>query len=265
MAANAYRGELLGLMAIHLLLLSVNKVHPELTGEVDIVSDCLGALSRVSHLPPHRIPTRCKHSDILKNVLINCRDMSFRLLYSHVKAHQDDNADFSDLSRKSRLNCVCDGLAKDDIRAKAMAKPTKAKPFPLEPICMYVGGEKMTSDTADQIRFEASRQLAKDFFQKQKILSKRSFNEVDWKSVHNTLHSMPKMFQIWASKHVLDIAGTMKFLSYQDKRSPLCPSCKKCEEDCAHIILCEEIGRTEAFQESAGQVKGCGRITHGES
>ena len=120
---------------------------------------------------------------------------------------------------------------------------------------MYVSGEKMTSDTADQIRFEASRQLAKDFFQKQKILPKRSFNEVDWKSVHNTLHSVPKMFQIWASKHVLDIAGTMKFLSYQDKRSPLCPSCKKCEEDCAHIILCEEIGRTEAFQASAGQVR----------
>ena len=44
--ANAYRGELLGLMAIHLLLLSVNKIHPTLKGKVDIVSDCLGALNR---------------------------------------------------------------------------------------------------------------------------------------------------------------------------------------------------------------------------
>ena len=38
--ANAYRGELLGLMAIHLILLSVNTVHPKLKGEVKIVSDC---------------------------------------------------------------------------------------------------------------------------------------------------------------------------------------------------------------------------------
>jgi hypothetical protein len=49
--ANAYQGELLGLMAIHLLLLSVNRIHPELKGSVEIISDCLGALNRVSYLP----------------------------------------------------------------------------------------------------------------------------------------------------------------------------------------------------------------------
>ena len=42
--ANAYRGELLGLMAIHLILLSVDKVHGGRTGSVEVVSDCLGAL-----------------------------------------------------------------------------------------------------------------------------------------------------------------------------------------------------------------------------
>ena len=254
LAANAYRGELLGLMAIHLLLLSVNKVHPSLTGEVDIVSDCLGALSRVSNLPAYRIPSRCKHSDILKNILINCRDMSFTLHYSHVKAHQDDDADFSSLSRKSQLNCICDGLAKDDVRATAISKPQSTRPFPLEPICMFVKGEKMTSDTAPHIRFEAHKQLAKEFYVGRKIFSRREFEEVDWKSVHATLHEVPKMFQIWASKQVLDIAGTMKFLSYQDKRATTCPSCKTCVEDCAHIARCEEKGRTAAFKESVAHM-----------
>ncbi len=55
--ANAYRGELLGLMAIHLLLLSVNKIHPNLEGSVEIISDCLGALNRISCLPLYRIPS----------------------------------------------------------------------------------------------------------------------------------------------------------------------------------------------------------------
>ena len=35
-SANAYRGELLGLMAVHLLLLSVNRVKPGLRGECTI-------------------------------------------------------------------------------------------------------------------------------------------------------------------------------------------------------------------------------------
>jgi hypothetical protein len=42
--ANAYRGELLGLMAIHLILLSINKINCNLSGGVEIVSGCLGAL-----------------------------------------------------------------------------------------------------------------------------------------------------------------------------------------------------------------------------
>ena len=67
--ANAYRGKLLGLVAIHLLLLSVNHVAPALAGSVQIFSDCLGALNHMLHLPPHQVPTHCKHSDILKTSL----------------------------------------------------------------------------------------------------------------------------------------------------------------------------------------------------
>jgi hypothetical protein len=58
-AANAYRGELLGLMAVHLLLLVVETVSPGLSGSAAIYFDCLGALGRVATLPPYRIPSQC--------------------------------------------------------------------------------------------------------------------------------------------------------------------------------------------------------------
>jgi hypothetical protein len=77
-AANAYRGELLGLMQVHLILLAVQRMAPALEGKIVIYLDCLGALSRVSLLPPGRIPTRCRHSDILKNILVNCGDFTFQ-------------------------------------------------------------------------------------------------------------------------------------------------------------------------------------------
>jgi hypothetical protein len=59
--ACSYRGELVGLMAIHLLLLAVNKTHPLLQGSVHIYSDCLGALEKVKNLPPSIIPTNWVH------------------------------------------------------------------------------------------------------------------------------------------------------------------------------------------------------------
>jgi hypothetical protein len=55
--ANAYRGELLGLMAVYLLLLAVEMVLPGLSGCSTIYSDCLDALGRVAELPPYRILT----------------------------------------------------------------------------------------------------------------------------------------------------------------------------------------------------------------
>jgi hypothetical protein len=70
--AGSYRGKLLGLMAIHLILRSMNEVFKDLRGLVHIYSDCLGALNKVKNLPPYRIPTKYSHSDILKNIMVNC-------------------------------------------------------------------------------------------------------------------------------------------------------------------------------------------------
>ena len=55
--SNAFQGELLGLMAVHLLLLAVNTVSPGSTGRLRVYLDCLGALSRVAELPPYRVPS----------------------------------------------------------------------------------------------------------------------------------------------------------------------------------------------------------------
>jgi hypothetical protein len=46
--ANAYQGELLGLMAIHLILLSIDKINEIINRSAEIVSDCLGALRRIT-------------------------------------------------------------------------------------------------------------------------------------------------------------------------------------------------------------------------
>jgi hypothetical protein len=84
-------------MAIHLILKALNKVSPDLTGSMHILLDCLGALNKVKDLPPYRIPTLCSHSDILKNIMANCSDLSFSCIVSHIKALQDDKLAYGDL------------------------------------------------------------------------------------------------------------------------------------------------------------------------
>ncbi len=255
LVANAYRGELLGLMAIHLILLSINKINPTLLGSAEVVLDCLGALKRVTYLPPYRIPSQFRHSDILKTIMVHCRGLSFTTHCLHIKAHQVNQKLFSKLSRKAQLNCICNHAAKQRIAVDGLNDTTTCRMFPLEPIGLFVGGQKMTSETGEHIRFWAHLQLARKYYSNHKLLSFEQFNLINWKYIHHALYGLPRLFQLWESKHVLGIAGTMKFLAYQDKRSPLCPSCLECKETCRHIAHCAEEGCAAAFSQSTQEIE----------
>jgi hypothetical protein len=136
-----------------------------------------------------------------------------------------------------------------------MEATASCKMFPFKPVRIFVGGHKMMLETGNHIRFWAHCCLAWDYYQNHKILSTKQFDQVDWKSVHNTLHGLPRLFQLWASKHVLGIVGTMKYLSQQDNRSPICLSCHVCAETCKHIARCPEVGRIASYIQSMQEVE----------
>ncbi len=118
---------------------------------MEIVSDCLGALKRVTHLPPYRIPSWCWHSDILKTILVHCRGLTFTMYYLHIKAHQDNNVSFSKLSRNAQLNCICNHAAEQRMATNGKGSTNSRGMFPLEPVGLFIGDDKMTSDTGEQI------------------------------------------------------------------------------------------------------------------
>jgi hypothetical protein len=95
-------------MTIHLILWGVNKVSQGLQGSVhSILLDCLGALDKVENLPPYPIPSQCSHSNILKNTMIYCSNVSFTQIFSHLKVQQDDHTGYESLTCSTQLNCHC--------------------------------------------------------------------------------------------------------------------------------------------------------------
>jgi hypothetical protein len=198
---------------------------------------------------------RCPHSDILKNILVHCRELSFITYYSHIKAHQNNQTSHKNLSRKAQLNCICNHATKYRIAKDGIGKSEPGKLFPLEPVGVFVQGEKMTSNTESHIQYWVHYQLARTYYWEHKLLSYNQFNAIDWKSVHNMLHGLPRLFQLWASTHVLGIAGTMNFLSHQDGCSPICPSCNECTKMGKHIAQCPETGQAAAFLQSTKEVE----------
>ncbi len=248
--ACSYQGELLGLMTIHLIILAADKFTPRIKGLALIYSDCLGALNKVKDLPPYRIPTQCTHSDILKNIMVNCCSISFLLVYSHVRAHQDDRAQYGDLPQPAQLNCQMDYHAKKDIWDTGPACNKTTRRFPLEPVCVSLGKNKLTCDKGEELRFWVHRKLARLVYQDMKILDVIQFDKVDWEMVHMLLWQVPRMLQIWACKQVVNIAPANTNTPWDEGSNPLCPSCAQVPETCSHISYCNHAGRVEALLKS---------------
>jgi hypothetical protein len=128
--------------------------------------------------------------------------------------------------------------------------------FPLEPIGMFIQGEKLTSDTGKLLQFWVYRQLARTYYHSKGMILQDQFDDMDWWSLQKTHVSLPWLFQLWAAKHVnRTIAGMMSFLSHQDGRCDCCPSCKTCIETCQHIARCPEAGRALAFAQSMDKLE----------
>jgi hypothetical protein len=130
----------------------------------------------------------------------------------------------------------------------------KQRCFPLEAISVWVGKDKMTSDTSKALRFWVHKQLAEQTFHALGLLILTQFREVAWKKIHGALHEVPRMFQIWAAKQVTEIAGVNANQAIRNPNKnidPRCPSCNAGEgsphETCSHVLHCEEEGRVAAL------------------
>ncbi len=204
--------------------------HPNRLSSHILQLPCLGVLNKVKNLPLHRIPNICRHSDVLRMIMIHCSLMSFDRLFSHVSAQQDDRDEFESLSREAQLNCACNFGAKRVLLNHNQDKLPRQQQFPLEPISVWVGREKMTPDTRSSVRFHTHKNLAWKEFNAAGILSLQQFSRVDWEIVHSALTTVPRMFQVWACKQVWGIADTNRKQARWSDVSPLCPSCRQAPE-----------------------------------
>jgi len=128
--------------------LAINTIKTDISGLAKIYSDCLGALGQVANLPSNQIPSKCKHSNILKIIMINCKALLFKRKYNHVAAHQDNNMDFGLLSQPSQLNCACDYAAKRILLDLCPLDIPLQKRLPLEAVSVWAGKEKKGTDQA---------------------------------------------------------------------------------------------------------------------
>jgi hypothetical protein len=79
----------------------------------------------------------------------------------------------------------------------------------LEPVCVFAVDSEVTPDDTNSLRFWAQQKLVKERFEALHIFHHNAFEMVNWEIVYRTLRRVSKLFQLWANKQVMGIAGTM--------------------------------------------------------
>lgn len=259
--ANAYRGELLGMVAVHLLATFVTEFYALPTCLGNALCDNIGALTQASKLR-QRIPTGSKHSDLLRSLRSIKSKIPMRFCYSHVRGHQDDFLTWRSLSLVQQLNVQCDAWAGMSITSSidsAIEPPRESWLLPRESAAVIIDGHKLTSDISDDIRHALGRRLARSFFTAPVRMvgntntgglgwAPDQFDGIDWQAIRTALRRKPEMYGVWLAKQTTGVCATRRNTARIDRHSDdRCPNCLCGPETNHHLTICCDPGRTALF------------------
>ena len=269
--AGSYRAELLGLLAIHVLMSALESFYNLKPSTAKICCDNSGALFKAKEYR-RRIPTGASQADI-KRVLRNVKTkLKSTFEYEWVPSHQDRYKLWSQLPLVQQLNCICDSLAKTAVQESlhCFDHRTRTQVLPCESAAVFVGGSKQTSDVARDVRFALGYSDAEAFYttplgptdsngnrHKNSGLgwSREAFRAVDWEALDATLHKKPQMYKQWLAKQCSGFCGTQTMVARWDsKRDGKCPDCG-CRENAAHLNLCRDEGRDKLFNDMTTELQ----------
>jgi endonuclease/exonuclease/phosphatase family metal-dependent hydrolase len=208
--ANSYRGEQLGMLAIHLLLLTIEEHYGEELSNANIFCDNKGTIHTFSK-EYKRVSNTAKNNDILRTLRRIQQLSSLTHKLNHVKAHQDDTSRYDNLSLESKLNVDCDKRAKQAIRnavEEGVDYSQATSTLPMEAAAVYINGIKQTSDLAKELRYYVGQQRARQFYADEGIIAPEIFDTVEWNALRDLLERRPRMYQIWYGKQCSGFCGT---------------------------------------------------------
>lgn len=258
--AGSYRGELVGLLSVHLLTLAVEQFYDLPEGQRGLVAcDNLGGLNK-SKERRRKIPSSAKHADVLRVLRRVHAQLRGSLEYKHVYGHQDKKKTWKQMSLLERLNKKCDTLAKEAVHRGILECPTQAdiqrQLLPLESAAIFYEGSKISGECGAELRFQISKVEARRVYVTQLGWHAQVFDNIDWKARDRALDGKPDMFKQWLFKQSSSFCASGKNMGrWFGSEHTSCPNCNAPKEDAAHLLHCPDAGRFSLFRSEVNKLE----------
>ncbi len=265
--AGLYRGELLGLVTLHTLIVAVAKHFQLATAVEKICCNNISALGQAGKAQK-RVSAGMKHLDLHHAICMLKCTSRLDMKYYHIHTNQGRIIPWSMLTLEQKLNIICNGLANNAIArylAHDRVRDNGPHFLPLEKAAVVLDGFKLTTDVGPEVRIQLGMEEAERFYTKPCNIvfgvnkrglgwSSQRFHAVTWKALDATLKSKLDMFQIWLSKQCIGMCATKKNMKrIQDLLDNKCPNCNHPRETSDHLPKARQ---TLLFQDSMATLTG---------
>jgi len=246
--ASNYRGEILGAIIAQLILRAASRRASAPFQPVTIHCDNRGVLSHGND-PSSSLSEKQSQADLLRYLKQLVRENPFKSCFEWVEGHAVERKGWANCNLEERLNDRADTLAKRVLEAGFVSDEFIDPDLPFEQLRVKVAGKKVTGSLRRAIDNHVGHEAARDFYDRQRIISSENFDLVWWDGLEATMMEFPKLFRVWLTKHVSEFAGTNLQLSHwhEGTTTNLCPSCEQEVESTMHITRCRDPGRRRMF------------------
>jgi len=162
------------------------------------------------------------------------------ILPKHVKAHQDSDMEYKDLSWEAKMNCDCNILA-SEVQDCILCKSHISDKYQLPPgheVTLVVNGIFITAHVPMAIRNAVYREKMEQYIINQAGWSTRSiFEMVDWPGCSRAGRKLSDSKRMMVFKLEFDLLAILQHRSRFDwKVNNRCPWCNHLNEDINHVI-----------------------------
>lgn len=187
------------------------------------------------------------------------------ILPKHVKAHQDSDMEYKDLSWEAKMNCDCDILA-SEVQDCILCKSHISDKYQLPPgheVTLVVNGIFITAHVPMAIRNAVYREKMEQYIINQAGWSTRSiFEMVDWPGHSRAGRKLSDSKRMMVFKLEFDLLAILQHRSRFDwKVNNRCPWCNHLNEDINHVIQCTDTAKSrKSLWDTDAKYMQCARL-----
>ena len=245
---SSHRSEIVALSSIILFLDEFATFHEcSVQCNFHIFADSTGAISAIEHIRD-KIPIRHypNHADVL-STLSNATQIVSRSVCQHVKSHQDETKEYSDLPFSAQVNVLCDRMATRHMnthRGGEWASQQNFLPTRNQPVVVSYLGQRIPSHYIKRLRDSISSQAHRTYLQNRYKWDDYVWSTIAWEPLYaigrrvsqqSCFSNRSKLIHNWLNLG----CQRAKFHSSSADATIQCPYCKQ-EETFVHLLTCPD-------------------------